>query len=326
MPKIYITRPIPVSAVRLLEETFGKDAVRMWPEDTIIPRQKLLQNVAGVDAILAILTERIDDELFDAAGPQLRIVANMAVGFDNIDVPAATRRRIPVSNTPGVLTETTADLTWALILATCRRLGESERFLRSGQWKCWSPTFMLGTDVHGKKLGIFGLGRIGQAVARRARAFGMDVMYYDPTRYEFPREAAMGVRYVEFDELLRESDILTVHCFLSPETRHAFGEAQFCAMKKSAVFINTARGPIVDEPALARALKNGDIFAAGLDVFEEEPKVHPELLACENAVLLPHIGSATEETRAKMAEMAARNIIQRLHGEVPVNCLNPEIL
>lgn len=326
MGGVFITRRVPQSAVDLLKSALGADNVRIFEEDRVIPREQLLEEVKGVDAILSILTERIDAELLDAAGPQLRIVANMAVGYDNIRVPDATARRIPVTNTPGVLTETTADLTWALILSTARRLGETERFLRAGKWGSWSPTFMLAFDVHGKTLGIFGFGRIGRAVARRAQGFNMSVIYHSDERLAPGEEAEFNVTYVDKPTLLAQSHILTVHCPLTPDTRHAFGAKEFAAMRNDAVFINTSRGPVVDEAALAHALNSGEIFAAGLDVFEKEPAIHPDLLLCENALLLPHIGSGTLETRSKMAEIAAENILARLSGKRPPNCINPEVL
>lgn len=324
--RIYVTRMLPGIAPGLLQEAFGPENVTFYPMEGPVPRTELLESVQGVDAVLAILTERIDAEFLDAAGPQLRIVANMAVGYDNIDVPAATARRVPVTNTPGVLTETTADLAFALIMAASRRFSDAERFLRAGEWKYWSPSLLLGADIHGKTLGIFGMGRIGQATARRARGFGMRVHYHNRTPLPEATEKALGAVLVDKQTLLTQSDIISVHCPLSPETRHAFGPTEFAAMKPSAVFVNTARGPIVDERALAAALREKQIFAAGIDVFEEEPKVLPELLACENAVLLPHVGSATFETRGKMAEVAARNIIARLQGQRPPNCVNPEVL
>ena len=312
MPKVFVTRRPPESALTLLNEAFGSNNIQVFPEDRPIGRDELLDAVPRVDAILSMLTEAINDDVFDAAGPSLKVVANMAVGYNNIDVDAATKRGIAVSNTPDVLTETTADLTWALLLATCRRLTESEHFLRSGNWSSWSPTFMLGVDVYGKTLGIYGLGRIGKAVARRARAFNMKVIYHSRTRLNPDEEASLGLCYVDFDTLLAESDIVSPHCPLTDDTRHVFNEAAFSAMKPSAVLVNTTRGPVVDEAALAAALHRKDIFAAGLDVFEEEPSVHPDLLAISNIVLLPHIGSSTLETRGAMADLAARNIIARL--------------
>ncbi|MBL7649312.1 MAG: D-glycerate dehydrogenase [Candidatus Hydrogenedentes bacterium] len=326
MPKIFVTRRPPESAVVLLHEAFGAENVFIYPEDRPIPREVLLEGVRGVDAILSMLTEAMNAEVFDAAGPQLRIVANMAVGYNNIDVSAATERGIAVSNTPDVLTETTADLTFALILATARRLCESEHFLRSGQWASWSPTFMLGMDVYGKTLGIYGLGRIGKAVVRRAKAFNMKVLYHSRTQLPAAEEVGLGLTYVDFPTLLAESDIVSPHCPLTDETRHVFNAATFKAMKKSAIFVNTTRGPVVDETALAAALHDGEIFAAGLDVYEEEPKIHPDLLTVSNIVLLPHIGSSTLETRSAMANLAAENIIALLKGNTPPTCVNPGVL
>lgn len=314
MPRIFVTRRPPESALTLLQEQFGKDNVTVFLEDRPIKRSELLEAVPGHDGILSMLTESMDAEVFDTTGPQLKVVANMAVGYNNIEVAAATERGISVSNTPDVLTETTADLAWALLLATARRLSESERFLRSGAWSSWSPTFMLGVDVYGKTLGIYGLGRIGKAVARRARAFNMNILYHNRTRLSAEEEGELGLTYVDFNTLLAESDILSPHCPLTEETRHIFNAETFQAMKKSAVFINTTRGPVVDEAALASALHSAEIFAAGLDVFEEEPRVHPDLLSVDNIVLLPHIGSSTLETRAAMANLAAQNIIAVLTG------------
>jgi len=310
----------------MLYDAFGEESVSIFSEDRVIHRDELLESVKGIDALLPILTETIDAELLDAAGPQLKIVANYAVGYNNIDVPAATERKIPITNTPGVLTETTADLAWSLMLATSRRLGEGERYLRAGKWKAWAPQLLLGDDIHGSTLGIFGLGRIGQAVARRAKGFNMRVIYNDAAPADAAIEKELGVSFVDKPTLLAESDILTIHCPLMDETRHAFSTDEFKAMKSSAILVNTARGPVVDEAALAKALQAGDINAAGLDVFEEEPTIHPELLKCENALIIPHLGSATKETRAKMAEIAATNIIARLNGETPPNCVNPEVL
>jgi len=324
--KIFVTRPLPGPAVNDLKAAFGQDAVEVFPGAEPIPRALFLERIHGADALLCLLTERIDDEALDAAGPQLKIVANMAVGYDNIDVAAATARGIPVTNTPGVLTETTADLAWTLILAASRRTGEAERYVRNGDWRYWSPTLLLGHDIHGKTLGIFGMGRIGQAVARRAVGFGMRVIYHNRNRLEAETEKTLNAEYVDRDTLLRTSDIVSAHCPLTDETRHTFAAEAFAAMKPSAVFINTTRGPVVDEPALAEALKTGAIFAAGLDVFENEPAVHPALLERENAVLLPHIGSATDETRSAMAQIAADNIIACLQGNLPNACINPAVL
>lgn len=326
MPKIFITRALPGPAIDELHKSFGEPSVEVFAEDRVIRRDELLQGVQGANALLPILTETIDAGVMDAAGPQLKIIANYAVGYNNIDIDAATERKIIVTNTPGVLTETTADLAWALILGATRRTGEGERFLRAGKWDAWSPQLLLGPDVHGKTLGIFGMGRIGEAVARRAWGFNMPILYANRNRRPPQVERELNATYVDKETLLAQADILSLHCPLTPETRHAFGAPEFEAMKKTVVFINTTRGPVVDEAALAEALQSGEIAAAGLDVYEEEPSVHPELLKCENAMLLPHMGSGTFETRGKMAEIAAKNIIAVLGGQAPLNCVNPEAL
>lgn len=326
MARIFVARRIPDAGLNLLYEAFGKDNVTIYPEDQVIPRDDLLKGVKGMDAILPILTDRIDGEVMDAAGPQLKIIANFAVGYNNIDVDAATQRKIPVTNTPGVLTETTADLTWTLMLAVARRAGESERILRAGKWTGWGPMQFMGSDVYGKTLGIFGYGRIGQAVARRALAFDMKVIHASRRPVDSGLDHKTHPRAVDKTTLLAESDFVSIHCPLLPETTHAFGAAEFDAMKNTAYLINTSRGPVVDEAALVDALKSGKIAGAGLDVYEEEPKIHPGLFECENAVLLPHLGSATQETRGKMAHIAATNIVARLQGEQPPNCVNPVVL
>lgn len=326
MHRVFVTRPLPDAGISLLKEAFGPEAVKVSPHDRVIQRDELLEGVKGIEGLLPTLTDRIDGAVMDAAGPQLKVVANFAVGYDNIDVKAATDRGILVANTPGVLTETTADLAWAILMCTARRLGESERCLRAGGWHGWAPQFMLGVDIHGKTLGIAGMGRIGMAMARRAAGFNMHILYTSRTQLEPSIEKKLNAEYVEKDRLLAESDFISVHMPLKPETRHWLGAPEFRAMKKTACLINTARGPVVDEAALAEALKAGEIFAAGLDVFEEEPKVHPALLTCENAVLIPHLGSATQDTRGKMAEMAAQNIIARLRNETPPNPVNPDVL
>ncbi len=326
MAKVFITRALPQTATNKLYDVLSHDDVAIHPKDQVITREELLQGVKGVEALLPILTEAIDRAVMDAAGPQLKIIANYAVGYNNIDLAEATRRGIIVTNTPGVLTETTADLTWAIILATARRLGEGERYLRTDKWKSWAPQLLLGVDIHDKTLGIFGMGRIGQAVARRAKGFGMRILYTSRSPLEPALASELGAIQVDKATLLAESDILTLHCPLVPETRHAFGAAEFTAMKKTAIFVNTTRGPVVDEAALVDALKSATIFAAGLDVFEEEPKVHPGLLTCENALLIPHLGSATLETRTKMADIAVSNLVAYFQGKRPPTCVNPEVL
>ncbi|BBL81124.1 D-glycerate dehydrogenase [Rubrobacter xylanophilus] len=288
-------------------------------------REDLLAAARGASGILSTVTERIDAEVMDAAGPPLRVVANMAVGYDNVDVAAATARGVVVTNTPGVLDETTADTAFLLLMAAARRLGEAERLVRSGRWRGWGPEQLTGPDVWGKTLGIVGFGRIGQAVARRARGFGMRVLYTSRSRRE-EAERELGARRVELEELLRESDFVSLHVPLTPETRHLIGERELSLMKPAAVLVNTARGPVVDEAALAAALARGRIFAAGLDVYEREPEVHPALLGLENVVLAPHIGSASIETRNRMAALAAENLLAALSGQRPPNPVNPEVL
>jgi len=272
--------------------------------------------------MICLLSDRIDEEILSAA-KRLRIVANYAVGFDNIDIPAATRRGIAVSNTPDVLTNATAELAWALLLSVARRVVEGDRLVRAGEFHGWDPLMLLGYEVAGKTLGIIGAGRIGTAMARRARGFDMRILY---TRPSGPRREMdeLGAQHVELETLLRESDFISIHTPLTPATRHMIGRPQFELMKPTAILINTGRGPVVDEAALADALANRRIAGAGLDVYEYEPKVEPALLALDNVVLLPHIGSATFEARAAMARLAAENVLDALRGKVPRTCLNPE--
>ncbi len=322
MTRVYVTRELLGRAHRMIGYALGPLNIEAYAEDRVIPRDVLLNGVAGADAILCMLTERMNAEVFDAAGPQLRCVSNFAVGYDNIDIPEASRRGIAVFNTPDVLTETTADLAWALILGVQRRLLDAELYLREGKWTSWSPRLLLGRDVHSKTLGIFGLGRIGRAAARRAQGFNMRVIYHNRTRLAEDEEKGLGISYVDKATLLEESDIISVHCPMTPETKHAFSTHEFCRMKKSAILVNTARGPIVDEAALAEALHAGEIAGAGIDVFEREPTVHPRLLDAPNALLLPHVGSATEETRAAMAELAAENLIAHLTRGDLKHCVN----
>lgn len=300
--------------------------VALWPDSDAPPPHEVLVREAGrADALLCLLTDRIDEEVI-SAGPQLRVISNCAVGHDNIDLAAATARGIVVCNTPGVLTETTADLAWALLMAAARRIAEADRFLRAGRWRSWSPQLLLGQDVYGATLGIVGLGRIGRAVARRARGFEMRLLYSDPTRQP-EVEAELGAQRVPLDELLRESDFVTLHTPLTNETRHLIGPRQLALMKPTAVLINTSRGPVVDEAALVAALREKRLLYAGLDVFDPEPIAadHP-LVALDNVVLLPHIGSATVATRTRMATMAAQNILAVLSGQRPPHPVNPEVL
>jgi len=321
--RVFVTRPIAESALAKLR---GAAEVDLWAEPEVPPsRAELLARVPQAEGLLCLLTDPIDEEVMSAA-PGLRVISNYAVGYDNIDVAAATRRGVMVCNTPGVLTETTADLAWALLMAAARRVPEGERYLRAGKWRSWSPELLLGHDIHGRVLGIVGLGRIGQAVAKRARGFGMRVLYHNPEpKPEAERE--LGVKYADLDTLLRESDFVSLHTPLNEKTRHLIGERELGMMKPTAVLVNTARGAVVDTKALVAALKGRRIFAAGLDVYETEPlPADDELLACDNVVLLPHVGSATVATRERMAHMAVENLIAGLKGERPPHLVNPEVL
>ena len=307
--KVLVTREIPEAGLRLLE---GFDVSVLYERPP--ERGELLEAARSASGILATATDKIDGEVMDAAGEGLKVVANMAVGYDNIDVKAAKERGVVVTNTPGVLDETTADVAFMLMLAAARRLGEGERLLRAGRWEWWGPKQLRGLDVWGKKLGIVGMGRIGQAVARRARGFGMGVLYHNRSRDE-DAEREIGARYLGLEDLLRACDFVSIHTPLTEETRHLIGERELDLMKPTAVLVNTSRGPVVDEGSLADALESGRIFAAGLDVYEEEPKVHPKLLELDNVVLAPHIGSASMETRDRMATLAAENLRAVLSGE-----------
>jgi glyoxylate reductase len=314
--KVLVTREIPDAGLRLLRD-FDVTVVSESPPG----RSELLEAVRGAAGILPTVTEKMDAEVMDAAGDGLKVIANMAVGYDNVDLDAAGERDVVVTNTPEVLNETTADTAFMLLLAAARRLGEAERLLRSGGWDAWGPMQLTGPDVWGKKLGVVGFGRIGQAVARRARGFDMEILYHDQYRNEII-EKESGVQYVELDELLRTCDFISVHTPLTDETHHLIGATELGSMKPEAVLINTSRGPVVDEAALADALSEGRIFAAGLDVYEKEPEVHPKLLELENVVLAPHIGSASVETRDRMAVLAAENIVAVLSGEEPKTPVN----
>ena len=310
-----VTNRVPEPALALLREA---GEVRLDEREQAIPRADLLALVRGAEAVLTLLHDRVDEELLEAAGSQLRCVANVAVGYDNVDVPAATQRGVVVTNTPGVLDDATADLTMALILAVTRRLAEGDRLVRSGEPWNWGMGFMLGSSLQGKRLGIVGLGGIGKWVAQRARAFGMEIAYHQRNPAPPEVEKALGAERLPLEQLLASADVVSLHCPLTPETRHLIGAAELAAMKPTAVLVNAARGPIVDEAALAEALAEGRIAAAGLDVFEREPEVEPRLLGLDNVVLTPHLGSATVETRTAMAELAARNAISVLQGQGPL--------
>ena len=322
-PNVLVTRPIMGGPLRNLE---SRCDVTVHENDFGIPRDELLKVVEGREAIITMLTEKVDAEFLNAAGPQLKIIANHAVGFDNISLADATSAGVIVTNTPDVLTETTADTAFALLMAASRRVGEGERLLRSEQPWIWGPLMMLGQDIHHKTIGIAGFGRIGQAVARRAKGFGMNVIYADAIQLPAAVEAETGARRVDMDTLLAESDFVSIHTNLTAETRHLFGAEAFKKMKPSAVLVNTSRGPVVDEEALAEALAAGELFAAGLDVFEKEPDVNPKLLALQNVVVIPHLGSATVDTRNAMGALAVENIFAALDGTRPPTILNPEVL
>lgn len=313
--RVVITGMIPEEGVAALR---AEHDVVAWDDAQPIPRDELLRRVAGADALVTLLTEKVDAELLDAAGPQLRIVANVAVGYNNIDMPACRERNVIATNTPGVLTESTADVAMALILMTTRRLAEGERVIRSQQPWQWGMFFMLGTGIQGRRLGIVGMGQIGVALARRAKAFGMTVAYSNRRAVAPQLEDELGCARLDMGELLATSDIVSVHCPYSSETHHLIGAEAFAAMRPNAFLINTARGPVVDEAALADALSTGRIAGAGLDVFENEPAVDPGLLDLDNVVLLPHLGSATIETRTAMATLAARNALAVLRGDAPL--------
>jgi glyoxylate reductase len=320
-PPVLVTRRLPAEA---LDRVGARCDMTLHDTEDAMVRYRLLTAVAGKAGAITLLTDRVDDEFLDAAGSQLKIVANYAVGFDNIDVDACTRRGVLASNTPEVLTETTADIAFALMMAAARRVAEGDRFLRSGTPWIWGPLMMLGQDVHHKTLGVVGFGRIGKALARRARGFAMRVLYHDVYRPSADVEQELGAEYRDLEDLLRESDFISLHTNLTPQTRHLINAERLALMKPTAVLVNTSRGPAIDEAALARALREGQIFAAGLDVFEREPDVHPDLLACQNAVLIPHLGSATVETRLAMANLAVDNLFAGLDGKKPPTLLNPE--
>ncbi len=321
-PRLLVTRQVPKGAIKLLAPHFEIDH---YDKGTAIPRPLLLRKIKQVDALMCILTEKVDAQLL-ASAPRLRMVATVSVGLDHVDLAACTARGLPVTHTPGVLTETCADFAWALLLSAARRVVEGDRMMRAGKYKGWDPLMLLGTDVHGKTLGVAGFGRIGQAVARRGLGFGMKVLYHDVRPVDEATERALNARHVDFQALLRESDFISVHTVLDATTRHLFGEKELRAMKPTAFLINSARGPIIDEAALVKALKNGWIAGAGLDVYEREPRMAPGLAKLPNVVLAPHLASASLETRGEMARLAAQSLIDHLiHGRTPQNLANPQV-
>ncbi|MEM9821312.1 MAG: D-glycerate dehydrogenase [Bacteroidota bacterium] len=316
--KVFLTRKLPEEAIAYLQE---KVDLEMNPHDRVLSREELAAGIRGKDALLCLLTDQIDAELMDL-NPGLQVISNYAVGFNNIDVAAATQRGIPVTNTPGVLTETSADLAFALLISAARRIVEADEFVRKGQWQGWGPMQFLGTDVFGAKLGIVGLGRIGKALARRARGFDMDIYYWNRTRLSLDEEKKLGLQYCTLAALLSQVDYVSLHLAYHPATHHFISVEELAMMKPSAFLINTARGAIVDEAALVSALAQRQIAGAGLDVFEREPQVSPGLFQMKNVVLLPHLGSATHRTRTRMAKMAVDNLLAVLEGKRPDYLVN----
>ena len=320
-PKVFVTRLIPEKGLELIRDSCDMD---LWQAELPPSREELLQHVRGVDGLLCLLTEQIDGEVMDEAGPQLKVISNHAVGFDNIDVMAATTRKIPVGNTPEVLTDATADFAFALMMAVTRRIPEGERYIHAGKWKTWGPLTLLGGELTGATLGLIGFGRIGKAMARRAVGFEMRVIYYDPN--ETKPNPDLKASPVDFETLLEESDYVSLHAPLTPDTHHLIDSEALSKMKSNAVLVNTSRGPVVDPEALYEALKEKRIFGAGLDVTEPEPlPLDSPLLTLDNIVITPHIASASKETRARMAWMAARNLIAGVKGEPLPNCVNPQV-
>jgi glyoxylate reductase len=320
-PIVFVTRAIPEKGLDLIREVCEVD---LWQGELPPSREELLSHVQGMDGLLSLLTDRVDGEVMDTAGKQLKVISNLAVGFDNIDVPAATARGIPVGNTPDVLTDATADFAFTLLMAAGRRLLEADRYIRAGKWKTWDPLALLGVDLKGATLGLVGFGRIGKAMARRATGFDMRVIYYEPTDKEADPE--IKATRVDFETLLRESDFISLHTPLTSDTRHMIDSQALSKMKPSAVLVNTSRGPVVDLGALYEAMQAKRIFAAALDVTDPEPlpPEHP-LYTLENVIIAPHIASASQATRDKMATMAAQNLIAGLKGERLPNCVNPQV-
>lgn len=318
--KIFITRKIPKPGLDLLRKNHE---LEINPNDRALSKQEIINGVRGKNGLICLLSDQIDEEVIKSE-PKLKIISNYAVGYDNIDIKEATKRKIIVTNTPEVLTDTTAEMAWALLFSVARRIVEADKFTRDGKFKGWAPMLMHGQDITGKTLGVIGTGRIGTAFTLKSKGFKMNILYYDPVRNKLLEEE-LSAKKVELDILLKESDFISLHLPFIPITYHFISEKQLKMMKKTAVLINTSRGPIIDEQALVKALKNNWIFGAGLDVYEHEPKINKELIKLDNIVLQPHSASATTETRTKMAIMAAENMITGLKGEIPPNCINPEI-
>ena len=322
-PKVFVSRVIPDDGLRPI---LGACDATVWPDELPPSRAALLDAIAGCDGVLTLLTDRVDDEFLDRAGPGLKVVSNFAVGFDNVDVAACTARGVAVGNTPGVLTETTADLAWALLMAAARRITEADRYVRDGHWRTWGPMTLMGPDVHGATIGIVGFGRIGQAVARRARGFGMTILYQNRSRVDPATEAELEATALPLEELLPRSDFVSIHVSLGPETRGLLNAERLGWMKPTAILVNTSRGPVVDTDALVAALRGGVIAAAALDVTDPEPLAadHP-LVAMDNCLVVPHIASASRATRGRMASMAAANLLAGVAGRRLPTPVNPEV-
>ncbi|MGE5262424.1 MAG: 2-hydroxyacid dehydrogenase [Acidobacteriota bacterium] len=320
-PRVFVTRRMPEEGLAMVREATD---MKLWEDELPPPHDILLREVREVDGLLSLLTDKIDAALMDL-NPRLKVISNFAVGYDNVDILAATERGIPVGNTPGVLTDTTADLAFALLMAAARRIQESIDYVRAGKWKTWGPLLLMGQDIHGGTLGIVGFGRIGQGMAARASGFGMRVLYYDVYRRK-DLEQSMGVAYADMDTILRESDFVTIHTDLNETTHHMMNASAFAKMKPTSILINTARGPIVDPQALYDALKSGRIGGAALDVTEPEPiPIDSPLLSLPNCLVVPHIASASVTTRGKMAQMAAANLLAGLRGDRLPTCVNPQV-
>jgi glyoxylate reductase len=318
--KVFVTRKIPESGITLLKK---HHSVTVSKKDCVLSKDEIISQAKDADGLLCLLTDTIDADVISSL-PKLKMIANYAVGFNNVDVETATQKKIPVSNTPGVLTDTTAELAWALVFSVARRIVESDSFCRNGKFEGWGPMLMLGQDVSKKTLGIIGAGRIGTAMALKSKGFDMNVLYVDQ-EHNRVLESELNAKKTDLSTLISESDIISLHVPLTEKTHHLIGRKELASMKETAVLVNTSRGPVIDEKALIHGLKTNQIFGAGLDVYEREPTIPKRLKQLDNVVILPHIGSATKDTRSKMAEMAAENMIQGLNGEKPDNCVNPEL-
>jgi lactate dehydrogenase-like 2-hydroxyacid dehydrogenase len=318
--KVFVTRKIPEPGLEILRKKFE---IEVNPYDRALSKEEIIKGLRGKDGLLCLLTDSIDTDVINSE-PELKMISSYAVGYNNIDVKAATKRGIPVSNTPGVLTDATSDMAWALLFSVARRIVEADKFTRAGKFKGWGPMLMHGQDVTNKTLGVVGAGRIGTAFALKSKGFNMNVLYVDEKKNE-TLEKETNAKKVTFDELLKKSDFISLHVPLIPSTYHLMGEKELKMMKRNAILINTSRGPVVDEQALVFALKEKQIFGAGLDVYEHEPEITEELKKLDNIVLQPHSSSATIETRTKMAVMAAENMVEGLKGEIPTNCVNKDV-